>query len=227
MAKLKKTGAGDNLPYEKCINFGPKYLSDTELLAVLIRNGTREKNCIEIAEELLSMAGDRGILSLRHFTLKDFSKIKGIGRVKGIMLSCIGELSARIARAQLNLRQFTDSGMIADYYMEELRHLEKEHFFLMMLNSKCGLIHESLLSIGTISHTCLSPREIFKEALEYGAVYIIMVHNHPSGNPTPSEDDLITTKTVRDAGKIIGIPLLDHIIIGDKKYVSMREKNMI
>ena len=125
------------------------------------------------------------------------------------------------------MKTFTDSGTVAGYYMEQLRHLESERFILMLLDNKCSLIHESVISVGTVNYACISVREIFKNALEYGAVNIIMVHNHPSGDPAPSHEDILSTGQVYDAGMLMGIPLLDHIIIGDNRYVSLREKDLL
>lgn len=213
------------LPYEKCLRYGPDALTDAELLAVIIRSGTRNKNCIEIAEELLAGSG---ILGLKHMKPDILRRIEGIGTVKAVMLSCISELATRISTAGFkDLIRFTNSSDVSAYYMERLRHLEKEHFILMMLNNKCSLLHESVLSVGTVNSTCVSQREIFKEALSYGAVYLIIVHNHPSGDPSPSEQDINTTGIIKDSGNLLGIPLIDHIIIGDHKYFSFKEENLI
>ncbi len=218
----------DILPYEKCIKYGPESLSNAELLAVLLRSGTKKHNCLEIAYSILKKCGNQGLLGLKHLNIHDLQKIQGIGQVRAIMLVCVGELSSRIAKTSLpSLQEFQSSSVIAEYYMEDMRHLEKEHFVVLLLNTKCRLLHKSVLSVGTINYTCVSTREIFKEALSYGAVYIILLHNHPSGDPTPSKDDIVTTKRIIEAGNLIGIPMLDHIIIGDHCYVSFKEKKLI
>ena len=111
--------------------------------------------------------------------------------------------------------------------MEQLRHLDRERFILMLLDNKCGLIHESVLSIGTVNYTCLSARDIFADALNYGAVQIILVHNHPSGDPSPSIQDIETTRRIVEAGKLLGIGVIDHVIIGDNCYLSFLEKNLL
>ena len=216
------------LPYEKCLRFGASALTDTELLAVIIRNGTKEKNCLEVAAEILDISGNLGILGLKHLSLNDFKSIRGIGTVKAIMFQCISELSLRIAKATIRNRiKFQTSKEAADYCMEELRHMESECFLLLLLNTKCELVNEKKLSIGTINSTCITPREVFKYALAHNAVYLIVVHNHPSGDPTPSKEDILSTKQLADAGRIIGIPLIDHIIIGDNSYVSLNEENLV
>ena len=216
------------LPYEKCLRFGASALTDTELLAVIIRNGTKEKNCLEVAAEILDISGNLGILGLKHLSLNDFKSIRGIGTVKAIMFQCISELSLRIAKATIRNRiKFQTSKEAADYCMEELRHMESECFLLLLLNTKCELVNEKKLSIGTINSTCITPREVFKYALAHNAVYLIVVHNHPSGDPTPSKEDILSKKQLADAGRIIGIPLIDHIIIGDNRYISLKEHDMI
>ena len=226
MSKLDKNN--DLLPYEKCIHYGPETLSDEELLAVIIRTGTASHNCIEVARQVLEMSGDLGILGLKHLGMKSLMSIDGIGNVKAVMLRCIGELSSRIAKAdKRNIRYFKDSASVADYYMEQLRHLDRERFILMLLDNKCGLIHESVISIGTVNYTCLSARDVFSEALEYGAVQVILVHNHPSGDPSPSVQDVETTKRIVEAGRILGVSVADHIIIGDNRYLSFLEKNLL
>ena len=116
---------------------------------------------------------------------------------------------------------------LTDYCMEELRHLEYECFMVLLLNTKCELINEKILSMGTVNYTCITSREVYRYALSKGAVYIIVVHNHPSGDPTPSREDSLCTKKLKEAGELVGIPLIDHIIIGDNRYISLKEQDMI
>lgn len=216
------------LPYEKCLRYGPQALTDAELIAVILRSGTKGCNCLEAARRVISQSGNMGILGLKHMGINALTKIEGIGTVKAIMLICIGELSARIVRADRRAPvRFDSSSQVAEYYMEDLRHLERERFMLIMLDGKCGLLHESVLSEGTVNYTCISAREIFRDALSHGAVYLIMLHNHPSGDPSPSDEDVKATAAIGEAGRLIGIALLDHIIIGDNRYFSFKEKNLI
>ena len=150
--------------------------------------------------------------------------IKGLGKVKAVQLKCLAELSVRIAKAQASPSlSFTNPAAIAAYYMEELRHLEQEVLLLLMLNSKSRLIRDMIISQGTVRAALISPREIYIQALRHQAVSIILVHNHPSGVPDPSREDLELTRRVRQSGELIGIELLDHIIIGDRQAVSLRE----
>ena len=218
----------DDLPYEKCLRYGPGALSNTELLAVIIRTGTKRQNCLQVANQVLKASGDLGLLGLKHLSYNELCKIEGIGHVKAITLSCIGELSSRISRASTPKKpSFTKAVDIANYYMEELRHLEREQFILLFLNNKCSLIKDMTLTIGTVNQTLISTRDVFIEALKGGAVYIAMVHNHPSGDPTPSYNDISCTKRIYEAGELIGIPLIDHIIIGDNSYFSFKERDIM
>lgn len=211
------------LPYEKFMQYGPQVMSEAELLAIIIRTGTKEKNSLQIGEEILSLRGE-GILGLCNLTLGELQNVEGIGEVKAVKLKCIAELSRRIwichTREKLD---FSRPATVAAYYMESLRHATKEQVVLLSLNSKCELVKETVLSIGTVNASLVSPRELFLQALEDHAVMVILIHNHPSGDPTPSKDDYELTKRLRKAGELLQIPLLDHIIIGDQCYTSFLE----
>lgn len=216
------------LPYEKCKLYGPASLSDAELLAVIIRSGTKNLSCLEIASKLLESFGDNGILGLVHADYTDFLDIPGIGEVKSVMLLCLREINSRIIRAdKTKLRQFCNVTDVADYYMESMRHLESENFRLMLLDSNCCLVHETLIGVGSINSACFSIREVLKCALKNNAVYIIVVHNHPSGNPTPSEEDEKATMELYEAALMVGLSLIDHVIIGDKRFFSFKEHNLL
>lgn len=220
---------GSEQPYEKCMLSGAKVLSDAELLAVIIRTGSKGEKSIELSRKVLNLSNyNQGILGLNHLSYHDLLKIKGIGKVKAIQILCIVELSRRMAKARaLNHLSFTSPVTIADYYMEDLRHKEQEHLILMMLNTKNRLICDQVLTKGTVNSSLISPREIFIESLKKDAVYIILVHNHPSGDPTPSKEDIAVTMRLKEAGALIGIFLLDHIIIGDNRYISMKERGIL
>lgn len=216
-------------PYEKCLRYGASVLSDTELLAVLLRTGTKGINSLELAHNILHLSsGDDSLLNIHYLTLQKLKKIKGIGTVKAIQILCLSELAKRLAKA--NAKEglvFNLPSTIAEYYMEEMRHQKQEHMKLLMLNTKSKLIGESNISKGTVNASLISPRELFIEALENSAVSIILLHNHPSGDPTPSKEDILLTKRVKEAGDLIGITLLDHIIIGNNCYISFSEQQMI
>lgn len=212
-----------SLPYEKFVTLGPESLSEAELLAIIIRTGTKEKTSVQIGEEILERSKD-GILGIWHLSVEELMQIKGIGQVKAIKLKCVAELSRRIwnSRRRESLK-FSSPYSVAQYYMESLRHEEKEQVILLSLNTKCELIRETLLSVGTVNLSLISPREVFLQALNDKAVNIMLLHNHPSGDPTPSEADLQITRRIKEIGGMLNIALLDHIIIGDKRYVSLLE----
>ncbi|MDO4294843.1 MAG: DNA repair protein RadC [bacterium] len=217
-------------PYEKCLEKGAAALSDAELLAVILRNGTKEKNALELSQTILMMKEDLGVLGLLHLTLPELLEQKGIGRVKAIQIQCIGELSKRIwkrAATGESRSKIHDARAVADYYMEEMRHLEQEELHVMFLNTKHILLKESLLFKGTVNSAPIAVREIFLEALRYRACKLILVHNHPSGDPTPSKEDCMVTKQIWQAGELLQIPLLDHVVIGDNAYVSLKERGII
>lgn len=223
MATIKEK-LKDERPYEKCMRFGTESLTDAELLAIIIRSGTNNQNSVELAGNVLNMNGvSDGILGINHMSIHELMKIKGIGMVKAIQIKCVAELSRRIHREQYKIMpELCSPDSIANYYMEDLRHLETEHLYLVMLNTKHRLLGDIELSRGTVNSSIFSPREAFIEALRMGAVYLILMHNHPSGDPTPSREDITTTRRMWDAGNIIGIPLIDHIIIGDNRYISLK-----
>lgn len=217
-------------PYEKCLCSGPEGLTDAELLAIIMRTGTRDQSSLSLSEHLLALGspGD-GLLGLLHHSLNDFMKIRGVGKVKGIQLLCIGELSRRIwkKQARINPISFGNPQEISGYYMEDMRHLEQEEIHVMFLNTKQVLIKELLLSRGTVNASVTTPREILIEALRCCAVSMVLVHNHPSGDPAPSRADRMLTGRVKEAGALIGITLIDHIIIGDRCYLSFREQKIL
>lgn len=219
----------DERPYEKCLSYGPEHLTNTELLAVLLRTGTKGMNSLELARNILqTQSGEEDILKIHHLTMQKLKKIKGIGKVKAIQIICLSELAKRLAKTSAKEGLiFNLPSSIAEYYMEEMRHQKQEHMKLLMLNTKSMLIGEKNISKGTVNASLVSPRELFIEALECGAVSIIMIHNHPSGDPTPSKSDFLLTKRVKDAGDLIGIELLDHIIIGNNCYISFAEEKLL
>lgn len=222
--------SNQTLPYEKFYQFGAESLTDQELLAIVIRTGTKNCSALELAGKVLNATscGKQGLLGLHQVSLEELSSIKGIGPVKAIKLKCITELSRRISSTQAWTDfVFQKSGTVARYLMETMRHLTKEQVRLLLLDSKGHLIKEMILSSGTVSMSLLSPREVFKEALKTGAVQFIVAHNHPSGDSSPSKDDLKITDTLSQLGKQLELPLIDHIIIGDRRYFSFKEQGLL
>lgn len=216
-------------PYEKCLCYGAEVLSNTELLAVLLRTGTKGLNVMELSKQLLCLpTGEENLLNIHYFTLQKLKDFKGIGDVKAIQILCLSELAKRLAKASVKERVvFQLPSTVAEYYMEEMRHLKQESMKLLMLNTKGKLLGETNVSKGTVNASLITPRELFLKALECEAVSIILIHNHPSGDPSPSREDIINTKRIKEAGSLIGIELIDHIIIGDFRYTSMRERGIL
>ncbi len=216
-------------PYEKFLNVGEENLSDAELLAILIRSGTQGMSAISVANHVISAGTkEHGLLNLQLMSYQELQEIAGIGQVKAIQLKCMGELSKRITKSNRRLRlNFTIPRTVAEYYMEEYRLKQQEHLLLIMVNTKGGLIGEKVIFKGTVNGSLVSPREVFIEALQRQAVYIILLHNHPSGDPSPSGEDISLTRRMKEAGSIIDIQVLDHIIIGDHKYFSFAEKDLL
>ena len=215
-------------PYEKCITYGSESLSDAELLAVMIRTGTREMDSVAVGEEILKASQGLGLRGLFHLSVRELMKIPGIGEVKAVRMKCIAEFALRISRAEaLQKLNFGDPSTVANYYMESMRNLEREHVIMITLDSRNRKIQEMLVSVGTVSEAMLSPREVFREALRGDAVSIILLHNHPSGDPTPSEPDIDVTRKMKELGKMMSIPLLDHIVIGDNCYYSFMQEEQL
>ncbi|MDE7130830.1 MAG: DNA repair protein RadC [Lachnospiraceae bacterium] len=219
-----------NLPYEKFISYGSRSLTDSELLAIMLRTGTRGMNARMLGEKVLSETAryGNGLLGLYHIPLKDLCKIDGIGEVKAIQLKTVAELSTRMAQAKAKSNlSFHSPASIADYYMERFRHESVEYIMLLMLDSGLHLISERILSKGTVNASLASPREVFIHAFQAQAAGIMLLHNHPGGNPVPSENDIRVTRRIGQIGMLADIPLYDHIIIGDNKYFSFSESKLL
>ena len=218
----------EQLPYEKFESFGPEYLTDAELIAILLRTGTRDCNAVELARQILALGSQTGqaggLLTLQHISLPQLMSIKGVGKVKAIRLKCVTELSKRMAKESFRHGiRFERPVTVARYYMEQLRHLEVEQVILVMTDNRNQLLQDMVLSKGTVNMSVLCPREIFLQAIRMQAVHILLVHNHPSGDPTPSLQDIQITHRIQEAAQILNIPLVDHIIIGDNTYASLKE----
>ena len=214
-------------PYEKCINYGAQELSDAELLAVILRTGTRQFTSLQTAQRLL-YGREGNLLNLISMTMEEMQNIPGIGQVKAAQMKCVAELAVRIARTQRAVKiSLNQPESVAGYYMETLRHESKEKLLLAMFDAKCNLLGDEVISVGTVKNSLVSPREIFLKALQCKAVHIVLLHNHPSGDPTPSGADKRVTKRIAACGEMMDIALADHIIIGDNNYISFREKGLL
>lgn len=220
----------EEMPYERFLACGASSLTNAELLAIILRTGTREKNATLLSRDILGFfeEGAVDLSALHRLTLEDLMSIPGIGEVKAVKILSLAEISRRLVRERAASRLvFSSPPAVADYYMEQMRHLETETAVLVMLDNRMALIREEVLSLGTVNCTLLSPREIFLRALRWGAVNIMLLHNHPSGDPTPSEMDKEITERIFRAGQMLGIQLIDHLIIGDLSYTSLREYGCI
>ena len=218
-------------PAERARRLGIASLSDRELLSLLLRSGCRGQDVTALSTMVLEMEPRReGLLGLLHNSMQDYMRLRGVGEAKALQLVAIGELSKRIWRreAAKNLTTaFSDPGLCARYYMEALRHLEQEELHAAFLDTKLRFISDQLLSRGSVDASVVSVRELMIAALRARAVRMILVHNHPSGDPRPSADDQRVTAEVQAAAKLIGIPLEDHIVIGDNAYYSFKEWGLL
>lgn len=212
----------EDRPRERMRQFGAHALSNAELLAILLRTGTVSESAIGLAHRVLQ-ASD-GLRNLVDMSFEQLTSIKGIGPAKALQVQAGIELGRRLSRARLGeaivIRSPED---VSELMMEELRYLQKEHFVCLFLNTKNQVIGQETLSMGSLNASIVHPREVFRSAIKRSSAAIICVHNHPSGDPTPSAEDINVTKRLMEAGSIIGIDILDHIIIGDQKYVSLKE----
>lgn len=216
-------------PYEKCERDGASALSNAELLAVVIKSGTRGKTSLSLALEILNAHHSyKGLMGLYHLTRQDLMQIQGIGPVKAVQILCAVELSKRLAReSRSSAPYFSRPEQLAAYFMEEMRNLETEHLYLAAMDTSGRLLYDKAVFKGTINYSVVNPREILRLALQCDASQYVVLHNHPSGDPVPSREDIEMTKRLIEASDLIGIPLSDHIIIGDNRYISLKERGLI
>ncbi len=214
-------------PREKLYIHGPQALSNEELIAIIIRTGNKNDSAIDLARKVLSK-DERGLVYLRNTTLQELMDTKGIGECKAAQILAAIEIGKRINfRDALEKVKINEPSTIANLYMDEMRYLEKEHFRIALLNTKNQIIVTEEISVGTLNASIVHPRDVFMAAIKRNANSMILIHNHPSGDPTPSNEDMNITNRLVDAGNLIGIKVLDHIIIGDNRYISFKEKNLI
>ncbi|MPN14686.1 hypothetical protein SDC9_162013 [bioreactor metagenome] len=218
----------DERPREKMIAKGAAALSNAELLAILLRTGTKSDSVLRLAERLLKKHEELGLSGLAVLTPQEMSKVKGIGIAKAVSIVAAVEIGKRLASLIPGERPAIRSPLdAANYMMAKLRYEVKEHFIVILLSTKNHIIATPTISVGTLNASLVHPRELFKEAINYSAASVILVHNHPSGDPTPSKEDIELTQKLVKAGKLLDISVLDHVIIGDNKYVSLKEKGII
>jgi len=219
--KIKDISLCDR-PQERLIIHGAKALSDSELLALILRYGTKKENALEISQKIFNNYNIKKLSRISHSSLK---KIYGIGDSKASQIIACFELARRLSSFSTKINESISSAEdISELFMAEMSTLDKEHFIGVYLNSKMKIIAKEIIFVGSLNATLVHPREIFKIALTESAAAVILVHNHPSGDPSPSDEDIELTAQIKEAGKILGIDVLDHIIIGYKEYFSFKEK---
>lgn len=213
-------------PRERFLQDGPQSLSNQELLALLLRTGSRDESVLQLSGRLINSF--KGLRLLKEASVEELTVIKGIGEAKAIQILASVELGRRINNLNDQDRYVIRSPEDgANYCMEEMRFLSQEHFVCLYLNTKNQVLQKTTVFIGSLNASIVHPREVFKEAFKRSAASIICLHNHPSGDPSPSREDIEVTKRLVECGKIIGIEVLDHIIIGEHKYVSLKEKGYL
>ena len=214
-------------PYERCEEYGAEALSDAELLAVILRSGKKGLDVKQLAVNVLTAIGG-SLGGLCNADITELSEVKGIGRVKAIQLVCVAQIAKRIWKAGYKPKeQIFHVEDAAAYYMQDLRHMETEHVYVLMLDTRMHRIGEYLASIGSVNSSQVPVREIIRESLRHNAVHIILIHNHPSGDPVPSGPDKEISHNLYLACRVSGITLVDSIIIGDGKYYSFREEGIL
>lgn len=214
-------------PVEKSLSMGIESLTNGELLALLINSGTREKSAMALAEEVLAK-NKSGISYLRETSPEELMTIRGIGSSKAARIMAAVELGKRIASkpAKKGVRIESDED-VAELFMEELRCKKKEIFKALLLDSKGRVISAETVSVGELTSTLVHPREVFSQAVKKSAAAVVFVHNHPSGDPSPSREDFATTERLVACGNLLGIKVLDHIVVGDGKYISIKAMGKI
>jgi DNA repair protein RadC len=213
-------------PREKLKTLGAEALTNAELLAILVRTGNSNESAVQLATRILSRGG--GLKNLPYLSLEDLQENKGIGPDKAVTIKAALELGCRLATTPREVSgSISNPRQAADLFMEELRYKKKEYFKILLLNTKNHVISREEISVGSLSASIVHPREIFNMPLRKSAASVILFHNHPSGDPSPSQEDLEVTRRLVDAGNILGISVRDHIIIGDGCFFSFREKGLL
>lgn len=212
-------------PREKMLDKGVQALSNSELLAILLRTGTKNLPVNRLAEQLLCKYEIAGLASISP---QELSKTGGIGLVKAVTVVAGIELGRRLSQKEPGKRRLIRNPKdAAELMMGELRYQTKEHFIALLLSTKNHVIARAIISVGSLNASIVHPRELFREAISHSAAAVILVHNHPSGDPAPSQEDIDLTRQLVEAGNLLSITVLDHVIIGDGKYVSFKEKGII
>lgn len=218
--------APDSRPRERLERAGPESLTNPELLAILFRTGTQQRNAVQVAEDVFKSIGN--LSHLANASLEQLASVPGVGRVKAIEVKAAFELAKRLAATSEEAKPLVRSPAdVAQMVMAELRYEVREHLEILVLDARNQVRTRRRISTGTLTESLVHPREVFSEALRFSAASIILIHNHPSGDPDPSPDDVATTKRLVEGGKVLGIDVLDHIIIGDGRWASLKQLNLM
>lgn len=215
----------DDRPREKLVKFGPGALTDSELLAILLRVGVAGENVVSLSQRLLKEHG--GLTGLSRVPLSQLCELRGMGEAKASQLKAALEIGRRLLLAEPDQRlQIRSPGDLASPLILEMAELEQEHLKVIMLDNKNRVLKMQTVYVGTINSSQVRVAEIYREAIRQNSVSIIVAHNHPSGDPTPSNEDVAVTGELIEAGKLLGIDLLDHLVIGHQRFVSLRERRL-
>jgi len=209
-----------NRPRERFLKYGVEVLSDAELFAILLRTGTIGENVTDMSNRLIS---EYGLDKLFECSLKELQSIKGIGPSKAMQILTIAELQKRINQSKKPIKKITCAEDVFDYFHESLKDKKQEHFYILMLDTQNKVIDKQLVSQGILDASIVHPREIFRPAIKNSSSKIILVHNHPSGNPKPSDEDFEITKKLMSIGEGLGIKVIDSVIVGNEKWWSWKE----
>ena len=216
----------DERPREKMKERGAQALGNCELLAILLRTGTAAESALRLAENLLDREG--GLAGLGHATLEEVEQVRGIGEAKAVTLLAALELGRRVdSLAPLDRTAVRTPDDVAALLLPRFRYESRESFVAVLLSTKNHVLKTPVISVGSLNASIVHPRELFREAINASAAAVIVAHNHPSGDPTPSPEDVSLTRKLVEAGKILDIPVLDHVVLGDGKYVSFKEKGIL
>ena len=228
MTLLVRDLPADERPRERLLAEGAASLSNTELLAVLLRTGVKDDSVLRVAEKVLALYKERGLAAITQMSVKELSSIKGVGMAKAATILAAVELGRRLALKAAEARTVVHGPAdAASYVMPRFRFERREHFAVLLLNAKNHILALKTISVGTLTSSVVHPREVFQAAIEQSAASVILVHNHPSGDPAPSGEDLAVTRRMVEAGEIMDIPVLDHVIVGYDKFISLKEEGMI
>ena len=216
----------DERPREKMKERGAQALGNSELLAILLRTGNFQESALRIAENLLDRQG--GLAGFGNATLEEFEQVKGVGEAKAITVMAAIELGRRVTTlAPVERPIIRTPDDVAALLMPRFRYETKESFIAILLSTKNHVLKTAVISVGSLNASIVHPRELFREAINASAAAVILAHNHPSGDPAPSPEDVSLTRKLVDAGKLLDIPVLDHIVLGDGKYISFKEKGIL